>query len=265
MNDPPQDNVVAIGDVLKPTNISNDPPSKFVSVVNVPYPTADDEVLEEIQFEDDNTIFGFLPLRTSLNIFQKPSSSKANFYFRISSSSEASDENVEPKQNNVVPPPLENTSEGHQNSGIQEVLDDDGKSKEYVDHKSKTSTSDTGSSDENIVDPFALLELRDNVAIAYSEVGKVTQQVAGLKSKLDLVLKSMSEIKDVTPSELDHANQLNHLISLHLIHTLKEPKACYKDNMDPHITTVNTMLKVYDDIFSATNTLIKQTYIRHEK
>ena len=35
--------------------------------------------------------------------------------------------------------------------------------------------------------------------------------------------------------------------------------------MDYHISTITTMLKVHDDMFSATNTLIKQTHVRHEK
>ena len=56
---------------------------------------------------------------------------------------------------------------------------------------------------------FTLLELRDNIATTNSKVDKVIQQVAGLESKLDLVLKSLSEIKDFAQFELDRANQLD--------------------------------------------------------
>ena len=44
MNAPPQENFVAIGDVPEPTNISDDPPPKFVSVVDISSPVSDDEV-----------------------------------------------------------------------------------------------------------------------------------------------------------------------------------------------------------------------------
>lgn len=35
--------------------------------------------------------------------------------------------------------------------------------------------------------------------------------------------------------------------------------------MDYHITTINIMLKVHDDMLYATNTLINQTDVHHEK
>lgn len=110
MNDPPQDNVVDIGDIPEPTNILDNPPPRFVSVVDVSSPISDDEVSEEILFEDESTTVGVLPIRTSLFLIQKSSSSKAHFPFRISSSLESSDDNDEPKENDVVLPPMENTS-----------------------------------------------------------------------------------------------------------------------------------------------------------
>lgn len=87
MNDPPQDNDAAIGDVPEPTNISDDPPSMFVNAVDVPSPVAHDEVSEEILLEDNNTATSVILIHTSLNIFQKPSSSKARFHLGLSSSS----------------------------------------------------------------------------------------------------------------------------------------------------------------------------------
>ncbi|CAI9289991.1 unnamed protein product [Lactuca saligna] len=200
MNDPLQDNVVAIRDDHEPTNMSCDPPSNIVSVVDIPSPDVDDEALEEIMFEDDNTTVGVLPIRTSLNIFQNPSSSKAYFHFELFSYLKASYENVEPEKNDFDHPPPENTSKGHQDSPPQEVTHDDDKSKEDVDHVSESSTSNTGSFDENIMDMLCLMELKDNVPTANSKVDKVIQQVVGLESKHYLVVKSLSERKDVTPS-----------------------------------------------------------------
>lgn len=55
MNGPLQDNVATIGDVPEPTYISDDPPLKFMIVAGVPSPVFDDEVSEEIMFEDDST------------------------------------------------------------------------------------------------------------------------------------------------------------------------------------------------------------------
>ncbi|CAI9272491.1 unnamed protein product [Lactuca saligna] len=186
------------------TDILDDPPPKFVSVAYVSSPVVDDEDSEEVVFEDDNTIVGVIHIPSLLNIFYKPSSFKAQFNFRVSSSSEASDENFEYEQNYVVPPPAENTLEVHQDS--------------------PTRKSSTG----------------DNVATENSTVDKVTQQVADLESKLVLVLKSLFEIKVVAPSELELANQLDQLILFRLSHTLEDVKSRYKGNMDHHITTINT-------------------------
>lgn len=94
---------------------------------------------------------------------------------------------------------------------------------------------------------------------------KVTQQVVVLESKHNIVLKSLFEIKVDDPSKFDRAYQLDHLISLRLSRTLEDAKAHYKEDLDYHISTITNMLKVHDDMLSVTNTLIKQTHIRHEK
>lgn len=75
----------------------------------------------------------------------------------------------------------------------------------------------SSSSDENMVDPFALLELRDNVEKLDSKVDIVSSKVASLNSKLDLVIKLLSKNKAVAPFEIDRVNQLDQLISLQLI------------------------------------------------
>lgn len=116
MNNHPQDNVATIGNVREPTNISSDPPPNFMSVVDDCSPVADNQVSEKIMIKDDMTSVRVIPILTSLNIFQKPSSSKAHFYFRLYLSSEASNEKANPYQNDVVPPTPKNTSEGHQDS-----------------------------------------------------------------------------------------------------------------------------------------------------
>ena len=119
MNDSLKANDDVIGDVPKPTNVSDYPPPKVMSVENVSTLEKDDEVLEEILFEDECTTAGVLPIQTSLTIFHKPSSSKAHFHFGLTSSSEASDENFEPKHNDVVPPPLETAPKDHQSCPSQ--------------------------------------------------------------------------------------------------------------------------------------------------
>lgn len=90
-------------------------------------------------------------------------------------------------------------------------------------------------------------------------------QVTSLDLKLGLVTKSLFEIKVVALSKFNRENQLDQLISLCLKHTLKEEEERYKDNLDHHLSTNNTMLKINNDIIYATNELIKQTRVCHEK
>ncbi|CAI9282248.1 unnamed protein product [Lactuca saligna] len=79
--------------------------------------------------------------------FRKPSSSKAYFHFGITPSSEAFDENVAPKHDDVVAPPPEITPECHQASPTQEALHNYDKRKDDVYRKSESSNMDIGSSD----------------------------------------------------------------------------------------------------------------------
>lgn len=94
---------------------------------------------------------------------------------------------------------------------------------------------------------------------------KLDQKVPSLDSKLDVILKSLFGIKQVDPSEAERADQLYQLISLRFKHTLEEVDQKYNDNLDHHISTTTTMLKIHDDMISATNELIKQTHVRQEK
>lgn len=176
-----QSNDDVIGDAPEQTNVSDDPPPKVMSVKDVPSPDNDDEVLEEIIFEDESTYVVFFLVAPRSKIFRSLLPCKAHLHFGLTSSLEASDENVAPEHNDNVPPPPEVTPKGHQDSHTQEAPHDDGKRKDDADHKLESSTSDTSSSDKNIADPFALLELRDNVATANSRVDKFTHQVTDLE------------------------------------------------------------------------------------
>ncbi|CAI9280982.1 unnamed protein product [Lactuca saligna] len=147
---------------------------------------------------------------------------------------------------------------GNDTKGVDESNDDD-------DKKFEGSSSNTGSSDEQIADPFSILELRDSVDKFNSIVGTVNAKVGSLVSKIDLVIKSLSKIKVVVPYELDRANQLDQLISLRLKHTLEEDEQRDKVNINHHISTTSTMLNINDVLIFATNELIKYTHIHHEK
>lgn len=72
MDDPPQNDDATKGDVPCSTNFSDVPPPKFVSADNVPSPNVDDDLSEEIMFEDDNTTIGVISVSTAFNITQKP-------------------------------------------------------------------------------------------------------------------------------------------------------------------------------------------------
>lgn len=76
---------------------------------------------------------------------------------------------------------------------------------EHDKYKIASSSLDTGSSTGNYVDPFALMELQDNVSVAVSKVeslhksvaqldSKLDAKVSGLNTKLDAILKSLSDV-----------------------------------------------------------------------
>lgn len=87
MIDSPQENVAAKRDVPKPNNILDDSRPKFVNVVDVSSPNANDEFSKEIIFKYEGTTIRAIVVPSSFSIFQKPSSSKARFHLGLSSSS----------------------------------------------------------------------------------------------------------------------------------------------------------------------------------
>lgn len=60
-------------------------------------------------FEDDNTIVCSIPVQTSFNMLQKPSSSKACFDFGLSSSLDESEVNENQLGKNITSPHLQTT------------------------------------------------------------------------------------------------------------------------------------------------------------
>lgn len=86
VDDPPWNEVVARGVVANSKNASDNPPT-FTSE-EVPKPDVKDDISDEIMFEDDNTIDGVIPVPTTFNLLQKPSSSRPCFNFGLSSSPE---------------------------------------------------------------------------------------------------------------------------------------------------------------------------------
>ncbi|CAI9267846.1 unnamed protein product [Lactuca saligna] len=96
---------------------------------------------------------------------------------------------------------------------------------------SNDSISDTRSSHEQFVDPFALLELYGNVEEVNSKVDNVNTKVKSREFEIDLVIKSLSEIKSATLSKLDRANQFDQPIFLQLKRTLEEANERHRDNL----------------------------------
>ncbi|CAI9284994.1 unnamed protein product [Lactuca saligna] len=86
------------GDVPDPTYVSNDPRPTFTSKNDRKRPT-DEDVSDDVMFEDDNTIVGVTPILTSFNMLQKPSSSKPTYDFGLFSSSEESEEREDAEAN----------------------------------------------------------------------------------------------------------------------------------------------------------------------
>lgn len=94
---------------------------------------------------------------------------------------------------------------------------------------------------------------------------KIITKVSSLDTMLDTILKSLFKVKQPGPSYEETLKQLNQLISLCFKHTLEEIEQKYNFSLDHHIDITSTMLKIHDDMISATNELIKQTHVRHEK
>ena len=87
------------------------------------------------------------------------------------------------------------------------------------------------------------------------------QKVSGLDSKLDAILQPISQQSG--PSVAEREAQLDQLISLRLKHSMEEVKSKYDASVEHYLDTITSMLKVHDDLVSATNDLIKQTPSHH--
>ncbi|CAI9279539.1 unnamed protein product [Lactuca saligna] len=153
VDDSPWNEVVARGVVANSKNATDNPPT-FTSV-EVPKLDVKYDLFDEIMFRDDNTIVSIILVPMTFNLLQKPSSSKPCFDFGT----------LEGKH-------------GDKTQGDPSEPNDDQNEDEY-EKNSESSTSDTGSSNENVVDPFSLFELK---------------------------IKSFSEVQVAAPSDLDRSN-----------------------------------------------------------
>lgn len=208
----------------------------FTSEESTKLPT-DEEILDDVMFEDDNTTIGAILILKPFSMLQKPSlTPNYDFGLFLSSEKYKGEEEVEANKHSSPIVILEN-NQGNEtqanpfNDSKTSERHDDAKNEDFK--QPKSSSSDTGSSGKNIANPFSILELRDNVASTITKVdslnkkvagldSKIDQKVSSLDSKLDLILKSVSKIQAIAFSKLDCANQLDQLISCHLKHTIEE-------------------------------------------
>lgn len=94
MGDPPWNEEVVAGEIPNTTFVLDDPPLKTddkndfhvsTPIFKTPKPN-DEDLSDEIMFEDDNTTASVILVPITFNLLQKPSSSKALFDFGPSSS-----------------------------------------------------------------------------------------------------------------------------------------------------------------------------------
>ncbi|CAI9292312.1 unnamed protein product [Lactuca saligna] len=176
----------ATGDVPDPIIVSNDPPLKFLSE-ETPKPP-DEEQYEDVMFDDDRTSVGAIPILTTFKSLEKPSSSKPAYDFNLFSSPSKEEElnldaNTPRNQGNETETnPIDNPTP----SKLQD--DDVG---DYNDKQSASSTSDTISSNENIVDCFSWLEQRDNVVSVISK---------------DTTIRTISNLRIITATSYPNEN-----------------------------------------------------------
>ncbi|CAI9265625.1 unnamed protein product [Lactuca saligna] len=84
-------NITSPGDVPDSTNVSDDPPPNFTCKEALNHPI-DDDLSNEVMFEDNNTKIIAISIPSSFNFLYKPSSSKLFYNFGLSLSSEESKE-----------------------------------------------------------------------------------------------------------------------------------------------------------------------------
>lgn len=127
VDDPPRNEYVVVGEVPDTTFASYKPPLKNDVAKDVPVstPISDDPKLDdeedhfkEIMFEEDNKTVGVIPIPSTFNMLQKPSSSKAHFDFGLSSSSDEMEGKDDQDGNNNTSPCLETKIDGDQEDPV---------------------------------------------------------------------------------------------------------------------------------------------------
>lgn len=93
---------------------------------------------------------------------------------------------------------------------------------------------------------------------------KINVKIYCLNTKLASIVKSLFEVKQPKPSEAKSEAQIDQLISLRFKHSLEEVEQKYNTSLDHYINTTSTMLKIHEDMISATKKLIKKTHVQHE-
>lgn len=212
-------------------------------------------------FDDEGASIVAPPLFSSFLLPSNPSSLRPYFDFGLSSSSsEQVDEEI--KINDQFKMHLGDETKSTPKPDNTTTANKPGPSEPPVNQeahqtKSRNSTSNTRSSVGNYVDPFALLELWDNVSITMKKVDAIKTfvvglnnkidvkvsgiEVSGLESKLDAILLSLSTATKSEPTNAKREVQLNRLISFSLKHTIEEVEAKYNENLDHYLDTNTTM------------------------
>lgn len=214
---------------------------------------SDEEISEEMLFDEEGVNVIITPFRTSQQFQSKAASSKSAFDFGSSSST----------------PETESTPKLKDDATIKL-----GPSTQHADQEHDHSGDSTGSSACNHIDPFALVEIQNNISLTMQTVNtieasvsglnnKLEEKVSGLDSILDFILSSIN--KQSEPSTTEREAQLDQLISLRLNYTIEKVEHKYDTSVDHYMETITNMLKVHDDLVAATNDLIKKTHVRHEK
>lgn len=105
--------------------------------------------------------------------------------------------------------------------------------------------------------------MQDKIEHGDANVESINNQGGSMHSKLNLILKSISDVNFSTPFVENQEQLLDQLISLRIKHTMVEFEQCYVNLIEHHEDTIWKMIMVHDELLKATNELIKKTHIRH--
>lgn len=178
---PPQINKEAIGDV-RDSNLGSDDPSQCDN---------DDVVVVKYVYDNNNTKVVEIPFQSMFQ-FLNPSSSKPINDFDPASSLDEMDIGDD------------GGDDGDNGGDGEKDCEDDDNDDEI--NSAEQSSSDTGSSNENIAEPFTLLEMCDQIFRVDSKIENVNAQVEALDWKLDHFLKYISKVKTIIPSIQERAS-----------------------------------------------------------